>query len=104
MAGLRFFPLPAARGEGYVALQEHDALYNPNLLITEPVMAVFAHSRPLAEGVFGGAFSFGGLVATIASWNDRRITRRELSRLSDRELEDIGLCRADIDLIVDRIG
>jgi len=66
-------------------------------------MAVYAHSRPLAEGVFGGAFSFGGLFATLASWNDRRITRRELSRLSDRELEDIGLTRGDIDSIVSRI-
>ena len=65
-------------------------------------MAV-AHSRPAAEGVFGGAFSLGGLLATFATWNDRRITRRELAKLSDRELEDIGLCRADIDLVVDQI-
>ncbi len=67
-------------------------------------MAVFAHSRPAAEGAFGGGFSFGGLFAAIAAWNDRRVTRRELSRLSDRELEDIGLCRADIDTIVSQIG
>jgi uncharacterized protein YjiS (DUF1127 family) len=67
-------------------------------------MAVFAQSRPAAEGVLGGAFSFGGLTAAIATWNDRRVTRRELSKLSDRELEDIGLCRADIDTIVGQIG
>ncbi len=66
-------------------------------------MAVFAHSRPAAEGVLGAGFSFGSLFAGIAAWNDRRVTRRELSKLSDRELEDIGLCRADIDTIVDQI-
>ena len=35
----------------------------------------------------------------FAEWNDRRITRKALSRLSDHELDDIGLTRADIDLI-----
>ncbi|MFN3641688.1 MAG: DUF1127 domain-containing protein [Gemmobacter sp.] len=39
-------------------------------------------------------------LAAIAAWNDARITRNALSRLSDRELDDIGLCRADIDTIV----
>ena len=67
-------------------------------------MAVFAHSRPVAEGLFGGAFSFGGVFATIAAWNDRRVTRRELMKLSDRELEDIGLCRADIDTVIEQIN
>jgi uncharacterized protein YjiS (DUF1127 family) len=28
------------------------------------------------------------------------VTRNALSRLSDRELEDIGLCRGDIDVVV----
>lgn len=37
---------------------------------------------------------FGSL---FASWNDTRVTRRELNRLSDRELDDIGLCRGDIE-------
>lgn len=47
-----------------------------------------------------------GLVARIAvalrDWNDARITRRALSRLSARELDDIGLCRGDIDMIAAR--
>jgi uncharacterized protein YjiS (DUF1127 family) len=72
-------------------------------IFQEPPMAVFAQSRPVTAGVFGGGFSFGALVATYAAWNDRRITRRELSKLSDRELEDIGLCRAEIDTVVDQI-
>lgn len=39
------------------------------------------------------------LIASASSWNDKRITRKALSRLSDRELEDIGLNRGDIDRI-----
>ena len=37
--------------------------------------------------------------AALAGWNDARITRKALARLSDRELDDIGLCRGDIDRI-----
>ncbi|MDF3412944.1 DUF1127 domain-containing protein [Sulfitobacter sp. M57] len=37
--------------------------------------------------------------ATLAAWNDARITRSALSSLSDRELEDIGLVRGDIDAV-----
>lgn len=35
----------------------------------------------------------GGLV----SWNDARVTRKTLNTLTDRELDDIGLVRGDID-------
>jgi len=68
----------------------------------EPIMAFFAHSRPVADGVFGGGirFSISDLFAMLVAWNDRRVTRRELHKLSDRELEDIGLCRAEIDDMV----
>jgi len=31
-----------------------------------------------------------------ASWNDARATRKALLNLSSEQLEDIGLCRADI--------
>jgi len=33
----------------------------------------------------------------IAEWNDRRRTYKELASLSERELDDIGISRADID-------
>jgi uncharacterized protein YjiS (DUF1127 family) len=33
----------------------------------------------------------------VGSWNDARVTRNALAKLSDRELDDIGLCRGDID-------
>lgn len=42
------------------------------------------------------------LFAALQDWNDARITRKSLSRLSARELDDIGLCRGDIDMIVSR--
>jgi uncharacterized protein YjiS (DUF1127 family) len=38
-------------------------------------------------------------LATVKDWNDARVTRKALSTLSDRELDDIGLCRGDIDHI-----
>ena len=44
-----------------------------------------------------------GLIARFNAWNARRETRFELNRLSDRELEDIGLIRADIETVVSAI-
>lgn len=38
-------------------------------------------------------------IALINSWNDERRTRHALEGLSDHELEDIGLCRGDIDTL-----
>lgn len=35
-------------------------------------------------------------LAALRAWRDARATERALSRLSDRELDDIGLCRGDI--------
>lgn len=40
---------------------------------------------------------FNRALASIIAWNDARVTRNVLSQLSDRELEDIGLCRGDIE-------
>lgn len=39
----------------------------------------------------------GRISATLAGWNDARVTRNALAKLSDRELDDIGLCRADLE-------
>ena len=52
--------------------------------------------------VLGGARPSGigsKLLAALTAWRDARATRNALSRLSDRELDDIGLCRGDIDRI-----
>ena len=45
---------------------------------------------------------FADALATFIAWNDARVTRNALSKLSDRELEDIGLCRGDIDVIASK--
>ena len=39
------------------------------------------------------------LIASVSAWNDTRMTRKSLAKLSDRELDDIGLSRGDIDAI-----
>ena len=63
-------------------------------------MAAFDTTRPSfdAASVAGVFFRpFYRLVAMVVAWNDARVTRNALSALSDRELEDIGLSRGDID-------
>jgi uncharacterized protein YjiS (DUF1127 family) len=68
-------------------------------------MAYYAQSRIHTEQVLAGfqGLSLGAFFATLKTWNDARITRRELNALSDRELADIGLCRADIDSVANRL-
>jgi uncharacterized protein YjiS (DUF1127 family) len=53
-------------------------------------------NRPLGAG-FSATRVLSDLVARIAIWNDARVTRKALSALSNRELDDLGLCRGDID-------
>ncbi|MDG1738049.1 MAG: DUF1127 domain-containing protein [Paracoccaceae bacterium] len=36
-------------------------------------------------------------IASFVAWNDERVTRKTLNSLTNRELEDIGLVRGDID-------
>ena len=66
-------------------------------------MAAFDTTRP-ATGLSAGRTSsiFTSAFATIASWNDARITRNSLSKLTARELDDIGLTYGDIDAIATR--
>ncbi|MDA5558198.1 DUF1127 domain-containing protein [Shimia sp. MMG029] len=40
--------------------------------------------------------TFGAVTAQVKDWNEKRMTRNALEQLSDRELEDIGMSRADI--------
>ena len=68
-------------------------------------MSAFETSRPAPFGAiatFHLVQRFSDLYAAIVAWNDARATRAALSRLSDRELDDIGLCRGDIDDICAR--
>ncbi len=62
-------------------------------------MATLTTTRP-ASTLSNGFFS--SIVSAVAAWNDARVTRNALSRLTDRELDDIGLCRGDIDAIARR--
>lgn len=54
-----------------------------------------SHNRAAA----GLGSVFARVTATVAAWNDASITRRELNRLTDRELSDIGLSRGDIERV-----
>jgi uncharacterized protein YjiS (DUF1127 family) len=67
-------------------------------------MAAFDTSRP-ALGLSAGRISgfFINMFGTVAAWNDARITRNSLSKLSARELDDIGLTHGDIDAVATRI-
>lgn len=39
----------------------------------------------------------------VSTWNKRRVAIRELNALSDRQLSDIGLLRADIPEVVEHL-
>ncbi|MFM2391750.1 MAG: hypothetical protein RLZZ437_3305 [Pseudomonadota bacterium] len=38
-------------------------------------------------------------ISAVKGWNNARMTRNALNKLSNRELDDIGLCRGDIETI-----
>ncbi len=66
-------------------------------------MPVYSMSYTTQSG-FAVAFGqFGRTVSNvhlaIREWNNRRVTRKLLGRLSDRELADIGLLRSEIDTL-----
>ena len=63
-------------------------------------MSAFETTR--ANSGFSVLNLVSNLVASIASWNDARVTRTALAKLSDRELDDIGLSRGDIEFVASR--
>jgi uncharacterized protein YjiS (DUF1127 family) len=64
-------------------------------------MAAFDTTRPTfnAPAAHGFLGHFADLLGRVAEWNDARVTRNALNKLSDRELEDIGLVRGDIESV-----
>ncbi len=60
-------------------------------------MAAFDTTRPIvaSRGASQTTF-FAKMIGAIAEWNDRRATRKALSQLSARELDDIGLTPGDV--------
>ena len=67
-------------------------------------MATFDTTRTTyGSATVGSRFyaALSSVAAQIVAWNDSRATRNALSGLTDRELEDIGLTRGDIDSVAD---
>ena len=65
-------------------------------------MAAYETTRTAPFGaisIFRLVQGFGSIGAAVSEWNDGRVTRKALSKLTDRELDDIGLCRGDIELM-----
>ena len=65
-------------------------------------MAAFETTRPApfgANSIFRFVKFVGDSGAMFSAWNDARVTRKALGKLSDRELDDIGLCRGDVEMI-----
>jgi uncharacterized protein YjiS (DUF1127 family) len=67
-------------------------------------MAFFDTTRT-AYGTSSAVSRISAFVAqtanAVVAWNDARITRKALAGLTDRELEDIGLMRGDIEFVAD---
>lgn len=61
-------------------------------------MSAFETNRPYASA--GSAGRIGSMFLSafniFAAWNDTRTTQASLDRLSDRQLDDIGLHRSDL--------
>lgn len=60
-------------------------------------MAVIDTTR--AAHVSGGFALISSAYASVLNWNDARNTRKALNKLSNRELDDIGLSRGDIEVV-----
>jgi uncharacterized protein YjiS (DUF1127 family) len=61
------------------------------------IMSTMEMNRSVAVGGIGNVVA--NLFSMLSAWNDARVTRRELNSLSDRELNDIGVIRGDIERI-----
>ena len=65
-------------------------------------MAAYETSRAAPFGaisIFRAVQFVTDIMIEVKVWNNARITRIALSKLTDRELDDIGLCRGDIMLM-----
>lgn len=69
-------------------------------------MALLDPSRPVSQSaVFADAVSRAAyrVVSGLIEWNNARQTRNSLMQLTAQELDDIGLSRADVDMMIKRI-
>lgn len=60
-------------------------------------MASLEYTRPTQGSTGRIGTVLASAFAAVAAWNDARTTRNTLNALSDRELNDIGLSRGDIE-------
>ncbi len=60
--------------------------------------AITTNTRTQATAGMTG-HGFAKFVHAVSSWFEARATRKALSQLTDRELDDIGLNRSDIQQI-----
>ena len=60
-------------------------------------MAAVIRSRPRPHSGWASALGWANLVQVLARWHQERSARRQLARLSDRALADLGLQRGDLD-------
>jgi len=67
------------------------------IVMSKSILLMTNHHR---VGVFRGALS--QISEVLHAWRDRSKMRRELARLSERELHDIGRCWSDIAHEVDK--
>jgi len=66
-------------------------------------MAAFETSLPVAGWSAGKTTAFiKTLMKRVTAWNEARMTRNALNKLTSRELDDIGLTRGDINAIAAR--
>ena len=64
-------------------------------------MAAVETTRPAPYGAittYRAINALSNVTLAFQAGNDARVTRKALNKLSDRELDDIGLCRGDIEL------
>ena len=72
------------------------------LFVKEYTMAPIETSRPAPLGAittYRAVNALSNVFGRLGAWNDARITRKALGKLSDRELDDIGLRRGDIEML-----
>lgn len=70
-------------------------------------MALFDTTRPHGSdrSVLGRMnFLTASAIGSLTDWNDTRQTRSALGKMSNRELDDLGLTRADIEYMASRRG
>lgn len=62
-------------------------------------MATALRTAPAGHGLFGVGVSrrLDGIFDLFTTWHQRAVTRRELARLDERVLHDIGLSQADVE-------